>query len=137
MKHDDALMRKALKVRTAVLGEEHVHASLTKGDPYTRSIVEATTRIAWGMVWSRPGLPRKYRSLLSLGALVALGQGQELRVHIRGALRNGLTRKEIAEAIIHCAMYAGFPRAAEARRAMAEVFAEVDRKRRVAPQKRR
>jgi len=137
MTHDDALMKKGLRVRTAVLGREHVRNSFTRGDEYTRTIAEVTTRVAWGMVWSRPGLSRKYRSLLNLGALIALGAGEELRVHIRGALRNGLTRREIAEAIIHCAMYAGFPRAAEARRAMAEVFADIDRKRRVAPPKRR
>jgi 4-carboxymuconolactone decarboxylase len=125
MKHDDALLKKGLKVRTEVLGEEHVQASL-RPDAYTLPLVELTTKVAWGMVWSRPGLSRKSRSLLSLGALIALGQPHELRVHMRGALRNGVTREEIAEAIIHCAMYAGFPRAAEARRAMSEVFEKLD-----------
>ena len=78
MTHDDALMKKGLRVRTAVLGREHVRNSFTRGDEYTRTIAEVTTRVAWGMVWSRPGLSRKYRSLLNLGALIALGAGEQL-----------------------------------------------------------
>ncbi|HSQ03331.1 MAG TPA: carboxymuconolactone decarboxylase family protein [Burkholderiales bacterium] len=126
MKHDDSWMRKGLKVRTEVLGEKHVAASLTDSNPYARELAEFTTRVAWGMVWSRPGLSRKARSFLNLGALIALGQTHELRLHMRAALRNGVTRKEMAEAVLHCAIYAGFPRAAEARRAMCEVFGELD-----------
>jgi len=128
MKHDDVWMRKGLRVRTEVLGKEHVQASL-RGDEYTLPLAEFTTRVAWGLVWSRPGLSRKARSFLNLGALIAMGQPHELRLHMRAALRNGVSRKEMAEAVLHCAIYAGFPRAAEARRAMCEVFEQVDRER--------
>jgi 4-carboxymuconolactone decarboxylase len=88
------------------------------------------------MIWSRPGLSRKSRSLLNLGMLTALGQPQELRLHIRAALRNGLTRTEIVEALLHTAVYCGIPKCSEARRAMLEVFDQLDAEQ-SAPKKRR
>lgn len=122
----DKLLRKGLRVRREVLGDEHVDKSFRSGNQYTLPMAELTTRVAWGMVWSRPGLARKERSLLNLGALIAMGQMDELRLHIRSALRNGLTRNQIAEAVLHCAIYCGFPRAAAARRAMCDVFERLD-----------
>lgn len=122
----DRLLSKGLKVRREVLGDEHVAKSFQSGNRYTLPMAEFTTRVAWGMVWSRPGLARKERSLLNLGALIAMGQMDELRLHIRSGLRNGLTRKQIAEAILHCAVYCGIPRAAAARRAMCEVFEQLE-----------
>lgn len=127
MKRTDPLLKKGLKTRSEVLGKSYVDQSFQSATQYTKDLVEITTKAAWGLVWSRPGLSRKSRSLLNLGALIALGQPHELRLHIRGALNNGLTRQEIAESVIHCAIYTGFPRAAEARRAMTEVFEQIDK----------
>jgi len=78
------------------------------------------------MVWARPGLPRKVRSFLNLAALTAMNMRHELQLHIRSALRNGLTRKEIAEALLHCAIYCGYPKAVDALRLMREVYDEID-----------
>ena len=125
-KTKDPLYRKGLKVRAEVLGAEYVARRTQAPNEYAQRFEEFTTKAAWGLVWSRPGLTRKQRSLLNLGMLTALGQPTELRLHIRGALRNGLTRDEIAEALLHTAVYCGIPKCSEARRAMLEVFADAD-----------
>ncbi|MGZ5091892.1 MAG: carboxymuconolactone decarboxylase family protein [Burkholderiales bacterium] len=125
-KKKDPLFEKGLRVRTEVLGAEHVKRRTQKPNEYAWPFEEFTTKAAWGLIWSRPGLSRKSRSLLNLGMLTALGQPQELRLHIRAALRNGLTRTEIAEALLHTAVYCGIPKCSEARRAMLEVFDQVD-----------
>ena len=125
-KRKNPLYEKGLKVRAEVLGADHVARRTRAPNPYAQPFEEFTTTAAWGMIWSRPGLTRKQRSLLNLGMLTALGQPQELRLHIRGALRNGLTRTEIAEALLHTAVYCGIPKCSEARRAMLEVFEAVD-----------
>ena len=125
-KSKDALYEKGLKTRAEVLGADYVAKRTGTTNEYAKPFEEFTTKAAWGMVWSRPGLTRKQRSLLNLGMLTALGQPQELRLHIKGALRNGLTRTEIVEALLHTAVYCGIPRCTEARRAMLEVFAAED-----------
>ena len=125
-KPKNALYEKGLKVRAEVLGADHVARRTAAPNKYAKPFEEFTTSAAWGMIWSRPGLTRKQRSLLNLGMLTALGAPQELRLHIKGALRNGLTRTEIAEALLHTAVYCGIPRCTEARRAMLEVFADED-----------
>lgn len=122
----DPLFRKGLKVRKAVLGAGDIEKRIRSATEYTIGFEEITTKAAWGIIWSRPGLSRKSRSLLNLGVLTAMRQPEELRLHIRVALRNGLTRREISEAILHCSVYCGIPRAADARRAMCEVFDQVD-----------
>jgi 4-carboxymuconolactone decarboxylase len=126
VKTKDPLYEKGLKVRAEVLGAEHVARRTQAPNEHAQMFEEFTTKAAWGLIWSRPGLTRKQRSLLNLGMLTALGQPQELRLHIRAALRNGLTRTEIAEALLHTAVYCGIPKCSEARRAMLEVFADVD-----------
>ena len=125
---NDPLFKKGMRVRKAVLGLEHLGNRITHANEYTQGFEEFSTKAAWGLVWSRPGLSRRIRSFLNIGMLIALGQPQELRLHIRGALRNQVTRKEIAEAILHTAPYCGIPRATAARRIMLEVFAELDAK---------
>ena len=125
MKQDD-LFKKGLKIRREVLGQEYVDKTLKNADRYSRPMIELATRVVWGTIWSRPGLSRRSRSFINLGMLIAMGQQLELRLHIRAALRNGLSRKEISETILHCAAYC-IPKAADARRAMCEVFAELDR----------
>ena len=122
----DPLFRKGLKVRKAVVGADYVERRLDAADEYAWPFEEITTKFAWGAVWSRPGISRKTRSLLNLAALTAMNMRHELKTHIRGALKNGLTRKEVAEALLHCAVYCGFPKALDALRLMQEVFAEMD-----------
>ena len=122
----DPLFRKGLKIRKSVVGAEYVERRLDAADAYAWPLEEAATKFAWGAVWSRPGLSRKTRSFLNLAALTAMNMRHELRTHIRAALRNGLTRKEIAEALLHCAVYCGFPKALDGLRLMKEVFDEAD-----------
>jgi 4-carboxymuconolactone decarboxylase len=122
----DPLFRKGLKIRKEVVGAEYVERRLAAANEYTWPFEELATKYAWGMVWGRPGLPRKVRSYLNLAALTAMNMRHELKLHIRSALRNGLTRKEISEALLHCAVYAGVPKALDALRLMQEVFDEAD-----------
>ena len=122
----DPLFRKGLKVRKQVVGAEYVERRLKAANEYTWPFEELATKYAWGMVWARPGLSRKVRSFLNLAALTAMNMRHELKLHIRSALRNGLTRKEIVEALLHCAVYCGFPKSLDAFRLAKEVFDEMD-----------
>ena len=133
----DPLFRKGLKIRSEVQGKEKVARRMREANEYTLGFEELTTKAAWGIIWARPGLSRKLRSFLNLGILTALHQPEELRLHIGTALHHGVTRKEIAEALLHCTVYCGIPRAADARRIMCSVFEELDaRKPKAAPRKR-
>ena len=125
---DDPLFKKGIRMRKAVLGLAHLGNRISQANEYTQGFEEFSTKAAWGLVWSRPGLSKRIRSFLNIGMLIALGQPEELRLHIGAALRNGVTRKEIAEAILHTAPYCGIPRATAARRIMLEVFATLDAK---------
>ena len=122
----DPLFRKGLKIRKAVVGKEYVERRPEAADELAWPFEEITTRFAWGEVWGRPGISRKTRSLLNLAALTAMNMRHELKTHIRAALRNGLTRKEVAEALLHCAVYCGFPKSLDALRLMQEVLGEMD-----------
>jgi 4-carboxymuconolactone decarboxylase len=102
---------RGMKVRREVLGDEHVDGAIEKTTPFTTEFQELITRYAWGEIWSRPGLDRKTRSCITLTALVALGRDHELPIHIRGALRNGLTPDEIKEVLLQSAVYCGVPAA--------------------------
>lgn len=115
-----------LKVRREVLGEAHVNPALENADDFTRPMQEMVTENAWGTVWSRPGLSRKTRSMLTLALLTSLNRPHELRAHLKGALRNGVTREEIREVLLHTHAYCGWPAAIDAFRTAKEVFAEVD-----------
>jgi 4-carboxymuconolactone decarboxylase len=119
---------KGLEVRRAVLGEKHVSKSLEKRDSFTEEFQDLVTRHAWGEIWTRPGLPRHTRSLITLAMLIALNRGEEIRLHLRGALNNGVTRDEIKELILQAAVYCGVPAANTAFRAAEEIFAELDRR---------
>lgn len=122
----EPLFRKGLKIRKELLGAEYVERRLDAANEYTWPFEELATKTAWGMIWSRPGLPRKVRSYLNLAALTAMNMRHELQLHIRTALRNGLTRNEVAEALLHCAIYCGYPKAVDALRLMKEVYDELD-----------
>jgi len=112
-----------MAVRRAVLGDAHVDRSIAKSTAFTESFQDYIIRTAWGDVWTRPGLDRRTRSVITLTALLSLGQENELRLHIRGALNNGLTQDEIGEVFLHAAVYAGVPAANSAFSIAQEVFA--------------
>ena len=122
----DPLFRKGLKIRKEIVGADYVERRLAAADEHTWPFEEAATKFAFGSIWSRPGLPRKTRSLLNIAALTAMNLRHELKLHIGAGLRNGLTRREISEAILHCAVYCGFPKSLDALRLMREVYDEVD-----------
>nr|WP_260190378.1 4-carboxymuconolactone decarboxylase [Actinophytocola gossypii] len=100
-----------MAVRRAVLGDEHVDRAVAGTTEFTRPFQEYVTESAWGGVWARPGLDRRTRSAVTLGALTALRAFEELPMHVRAAVRNGLTPAEIAEILLHTAVYAGAPAA--------------------------
>lgn len=115
---------RGMKVRRAVLGDAHVDRSLENLDEFNEEFQELITRYAWGEIWSRPGLPRKTRSLITLGLMVALNRGDEFRMHVRAALNNGVTREEIKEMLLQTAIYCGVPAANSAFHLAEEVFAD-------------
>ena len=117
-----------LKMRMKVLGEAHVKRSLADVDDFNRDLQQLVTGFGWGQIWTRPGLALRERSILNLGMLTALNRPHEFKVHVRGALNNGLTREEIREALLQTAVYCGFPAAIEAFRLAREVFKEIDAK---------
>jgi 4-carboxymuconolactone decarboxylase len=118
---------KGLEVRRAVLGEKHVNASLEKSNSFTAEFQDLVTRYAWGEMWTRQGLSRQTRSLVTLAMLIALNRGDEFRLHLRGAMNNGATRDQIKELLLQAAVYCGVPAANSAFHAADEIFAEQDR----------
>ena len=104
--HDDGM-----KVRREVLGDAYVDAAVEKTTPFTEDFQNFITRYAWGEVWTRPGLDRKTRSVVTLTALMARGHHEEFATHVEGALRNGLTEDEIKEVLLQGAIYCGVPAA--------------------------
>jgi 4-carboxymuconolactone decarboxylase len=120
------LFKQGLEVRREVLGADYVDASLARADDFNAVFQQMTTEIAWGMAWTRPGLDRKTRSIINLGMLSALNRGSELRLHLRAALTNGVTRDEIKEVLVQVGAYCGIPAALEAFKIATEVFKEVD-----------
>jgi 4-carboxymuconolactone decarboxylase len=106
---EDPLIQDGMQVRRAVLGDAHVDRAVAGTTPFTAPFQEFITRFAWGSVWTRPELERRERSMITLAVLTALGRENEIEMHVRGALRNGLTPEEIAEVLLHTAVYAGVP----------------------------
>ena len=102
---------RGMKVRREVLGDAHVDRATENATPFTADFQDFITRYAWGEIWARPGLDRKTRSCITLTALVALGHDHELALHVRAALRNGLTSDEIKEVLLQTAVYCGVPAA--------------------------
>src|SRR6516164_3228433 len=117
-----------MKTRRAVLGDAHVDRMLKNRTKFNQPFQELITRYAWGEIWSRPGLPKKTRSLLTLGMLVALNREPELRMHLKAALSIGVTREEIQEVLLQAAIYCGVPAANAAFHAAEDVFALLDSK---------
>jgi len=117
---------RGMTVRRAVLGDAHVDRTLTRRTAFNEEFQDLITRYAWGEIWTRPGLPRHTRSLVTIAMMVALNRGDELRLHLRAAFNNGVTRDEIREVLLQCAVYAGVPAANSAFHAAEEVFAQMD-----------
>lgn len=115
-----------MAVRRAVLGDAHVDRALKNANEFNRDFQDFITRNAWGEIWTRPGLPRHARSLITIAMLVALNRGDELRMHIRASFNNGVSRDEIKEVLLHSAIYCGIPAANSAFHAAEAVFAEMD-----------
>ena len=111
MTSGESARERGMKVRREVLGDEHVDAAIERTTDFTADFQDLITRYAWGEIWTRPGLDRKTRSCITLTALVALGKVDELEMHVRAALRNGLTQDEIKEVLLQCAIYCGVPAA--------------------------
>jgi 4-carboxymuconolactone decarboxylase len=124
----DKLFKRGLKLRRQVLGAAYVERQLANADAFSMPMQELATKSAWGMVWSRPGLPRKVRSMLNIAMLVALGKAEELELHLDGAIRNGVTKKEIGEVLLQTAIYCGYPAALGGFRTAREYFAKHERK---------
>ena len=116
--------KQGMKVRRAVLGNAYVDREEANKNSFTEPFQDLITRYAWGEIWARPGLPRKTRSLITVGMMVALNRGEELRLHLRAAANNGVTRREIQEVLLQAAIYCGVPAANSAFNAAEEVFAE-------------
>ncbi len=113
-----------MAVRREVLGDEHVDRAVAATTPLTAPFQDFITRYAWGEIWSRPGLSRAERSMITLTALVVLRQEEELAMHLRAALRNGLSPDQIGEVLLHAAVYAGVPAANRAFAIARQVLAE-------------
>lgn len=122
------MFEKGLAVRKAVLGKEYVEKSLAGADDFTRPMQELVTKYCWGEVWGNGNLSRRDRSLLNLAMLSILNRPHELKLHVKGALTNGVTRDEIREVILQVAIYAGVPAGIDAQRIAKEALAEVDAK---------
>ena len=115
---------RGMGVRREVLGDAHVDRAVAGTTPFTADFQDFITRYAWGEIWSRPGLTRAERSMITLTALTVLRQDEELAMHLRAALRNGLTPDQISEVLLHTAVYAGVPAANRAFAVAARVLAE-------------
>ena len=107
----DPTLEEGMAVRRQVLGDEHVDRANAGKTPFTEDFQDFITRYAWGGVWTRPGLDRRVRSCITVAMLVALGRQEELAMHVRAALRNGVTRDELREVLLQTAVYAGVPAA--------------------------
>ena len=123
---DKKRYEEGMAVRKAVLGAEYVEKSLREADEFTRPMQELVTEYCWGEIWTRPGLDHRTRSFLNLAMLTALNRPHEIKLHVRGALNNGLTKDELMEVFLQSAIYCGVPAALDAMRAAKEVFAEMD-----------
>lgn len=120
------LFDKGLKTRREVLGAEYVDASIKNATDFNIDMQELVTQYCWGDVWNRPGLERKTRSFLNLAMITALNRPHELKLHVRGAINNGLTKDEIKEVFLQASIYCGVPAAIDSFRVASEVFKEMN-----------
>lgn len=121
---DEGRRAAGMEVRRAVLGDEHVDGAMARTTTFTRDFQDLITRYAWGDIWTRTGLDRRTRSMLTLAMLAALGHFEEFAMHVRAALRNGVTTDEISEVLLQAAVYAGVPTANRAFAVAQDVIAD-------------
>ena len=124
---NDELFETGLKIRKSVLGAEFVEKSIASADDFNMPMQRLTTEYCWGAVWGREELPKKTRSMLNLAMLSALNRPHELKMHIGGALRNGVSKAEIREVLLQVAIYCGIPAGVDAFRVARETFVELDK----------
>lgn len=122
---DEALFEKGLKIRKDVVGEEYVNKSLANANSFNMPFQELVTSYCWGHVWGRDGIDRKTRSILNLGMLCALNRPHELKIHLRGAINNGVTPAEIQEVLLQVSIYCGVPAGLEGFKIATEVLNEM------------
>ncbi len=122
---DKEMFEKGLSIRRAVLGADFVDKAIASADDFNRPLQELVTQYCWGEVWGRPGLDRKTRSIMNLAMLSALNRPHEVKMHIKGALNNGLTKDDIKEVFLQVAIYCGVPAAVDSFRVAKEVFQEL------------
>jgi 4-carboxymuconolactone decarboxylase len=122
------MYEKGLAIRKSVLGAEYVDRAIAGADDFTRPIQELVTKYCWGEVWGRETLSRRDRSLLNIAMISALNRPHELKLHVKGALTNGVSRDEIREVLMQVAIYCGVPAAVDSTRIAKEAFSEVDAK---------
>ena len=118
---------KGLAIRREVVGDAYVNKSLENADDLSAPLQKLVTEYCWGEVWSRPGLDRRTRSFLNLAMLIALNRPNELRLHLRGAVNNGITKDEIQEVVLQSAIYCGVPASLDAMKAAREVIGEMEK----------
>ena len=118
---------KGMQVRRAVLGDAHVDRANASSNDFNGEFQDFITRYAWGEIWTRPGLPRHTRSLITIAMMIALNRSEEFRLHVRAAANNGVTREEIKEVLLQSAIYCGVPAANTAFHLAQDVFAEMDK----------
>lgn len=120
------LFEKGLAVRKEVLGAEYVDNALKSADDFSMTMQQYSTEACWGMVWTRPGLPRKTRSLVNIAMIAALNRPHELQLHVKAAINNGVTKDEIKEVLLQVATYCGVPAGIDSFRIAREAFAEME-----------
>lgn len=125
MPAESPMFKKGLELRREVLGKDYVDNSLANANEFTQAFQEITTEWCWGYAWSRPGLDRKTRSMINLAMLTALNRAPELKLHVRGALTNGVTVEEIKEILVQATIYCGVPAGLDAFRAANEVLKDM------------
>ena len=122
--NDDERRRQGMRLRREVLGDEHVDRAMANETDFTRDFQDLLTRYAWGEVWARPGLDRRMRSCITIAMTIALNRPEELALHLRGALNNGVTVEELREVLLQTAVYCGLPAANSAFRVAQEVLGD-------------
>lgn len=125
-KNDGGLFERGLKVRKEVLGEDYVNRSIAGADEFTRTMAEWSTSYCWGALWTRPGLARRERSIANLAMICALNRPHELKLHVKAAVKNGLTKDEIKEVLLQVAVYAGVPAGIDSFRIARDALKELE-----------
>jgi len=123
---NDELFKKGLEIRKSVLGADFVEKSIASADDFNMPLQRLVTEYCWGACWGREGLPKKIRSMLNIAMISTLNRNHELKMHVKGAIRNGCTKEEIREVLLQVAIYSGVPAAVDSFRVAKEALAELE-----------